>query len=276
MCRGSGVADDAVHVENNRAQHRHPIKDRRRSGKLVVIASTPQAIMRFISFFVFAVQGTTARSALCAAATPRDVTQVFFGKMAWAPMAFACATRPSSVSSENKKPDRQRLVRGAHFLKRHRIEGDHTDPLGKFFALQKRHHGVGQGPPAPADGFQLDDQPQGVLAGRFPVPEPLEDIDERRNILPRVIRAVPGSGVKALNPLQGKVPDKTASIGGAVHGGVVHDDHLAIGGQLHVHFNEVAAAPDGFFKGEERIFGSQPHRAAVPDDEARRLVRPKI
>src|SRR2546423_1612750 len=53
------------------------------------MASTPQVISRFISFFVLAVHVPTASSALCAAATPREVTQVFRGKMACAPIAWA-------------------------------------------------------------------------------------------------------------------------------------------------------------------------------------------
>jgi hypothetical protein len=56
----------------------------------------------------------------------------------------------------------------------------------------------------------------------------------------------------------------------------MHHDDLAVGGELYVEFEEIRAAADGLFEGEQRIFRSIAHRPAVPDHETRRLMRPKV
>ena len=85
--------------------------------------------------------------------------------------------------------------------------------------------------------------------------------------------AVGGEAMAGVQPLQlgdGEVGDAAAAVGGAVYGGVVDDDAVAVAGGLDVDLQQVGAPPvDGAPKGGEGVLGRQRRSAAVGDEQRR-------
>ena len=76
-------------------------------------------------------------------------------------------------------------------------------------------------------------------------------------------RIEPASGVECAELVEGEVADFACAVGGAVDGGVVHDDEFAVFGELDVEFDHGDTFFDGGDDGGEGVFGRGGNVSAV-------------